>query len=172
MGMTEVIEVAAGNAPNGREQTKLLTRYQTISKFQKARGNEVGEDLSTVTAIVTRMQTDVDELKTSIKSIADALTKLAVLDERQITHFRVLEKQLIRIENIELRMQKFDLDLANHTSALNQLHDIRDTVSMLSAHVAANQVRKDTVTNGVKALWAVVGGVITSLVIYLITGGV
>lgn len=130
----------------------------------------MGEDIATVTAVVTRMQSDMDELKTSIKSIADALTKLAVLDDRQLTHFKVLEKQLIRIENIELRMHRFELDMTSVHSALNQLQDIRETVSTLSSHVAASQVRKETVSMGIKAVWAIVGGFVTSLVIYFMTG--
>lgn len=128
------------------------------------------DDLSTVTAVVTQMQSDMSELKASIKSIAEALTKLAVLDDRQLTLFKSLEKQLIRMENLESRLHRFEVDMSAVQIAVRDLLEIRSSVHVIQAEMTASKVRRETISNGAKALWAVIGSIVTGAVMFALFG--
>lgn len=128
-------------------------------------------DISKVAAVVSQVQADMTEVKSSIKSIAEALTKLAVLDDRQLSHFKLLEKQLIRTEALEEKHHRMELQIASLLNGLEAQKRMQEDVDRLKSKVEANDVQKATIGLGAKAIWTMIGGVVTGLMTYLVTRG-
>lgn len=92
-----------------------------------------------------RMQLDMVDIKTSMSKIADALTKIAVLEEKHQTVSTVQIKMIEKVDGLEKRQAALELTNAAHVSAVQ------------------------TASKAVAVAWAVLGAGILALAAKIIT---
>jgi len=74
-------------------------------------GTERRRDVKELTELTTRLLTlhnDVSEIKTVLKELASAFTKLALIDERQIVANTSIERAFVAISRIETRLNEIE----------------------------------------------------------------
>jgi DNA repair ATPase RecN len=106
------------------------------------------------------MKEDISDIKNSMGKIAEALTRLAVLEEKHTAVAQVTNRILERIESIE--RTQHDKEVSKET--ISRLFDSIDkTTAAFSSHREAyitDKAQADGVIKTIKALWVVVGSLV------------
>jgi uncharacterized coiled-coil DUF342 family protein len=118
---------------------------------------------------------DMADLKASVRQIAEAVTKLAVLEDRQQHQMILVEKTLNRLGEMEDKQHAIELRLASsqlsHERLINVERSMNDIATKLAAYEMAGKVAGKTSLLGLKGLWAVFGGAVTGFVAWVLSGG-
>lgn len=65
-------------------------------------------DMAVLSQRLETLHEDVGEVKTALKALSEAITKLALVEERQSQTSQALERAFIAIERIEARVAKLE----------------------------------------------------------------
>jgi hypothetical protein len=74
-------------------------------------GGERRKDVKELTELTTKLLTlhnDVHEIKTALKELTSAITKLALIEERQTVTNASLERAFVAIDRIEIRLSEVE----------------------------------------------------------------
>ena len=113
---------------------------------------------------MAEVREDVREIRASMSKIADAITRLAVLEEKHQSINSACERMATKIEKIEERQR----DAEHHNEAIVLLLKHKDEVEKKIADLEIEQVRivstAEGVSKTVKTVWALIGaGVVYGL---------
>lgn len=134
--------------------------------------NEEVQDISDLKSDVASMRLDMTEVKTSINQIAAALTKLAVLEDRQSNQTALVTKTLERLETLEDKQHATELRFAAGVMSLDRIAGLERIVHDISNRLIGYEASGRTLGGGVKVIWAVVGAAVTAAVAtFLARGG-
>ena len=111
---------------------------------------------------VTVMKADLSDMKASINRIADALTKLAILEDRQSAQMTLMEKTLSRLEALEDKQHATELRFATAMVSQERLANVESKVNEMSTKITGYEASGRTIGYSVKIFWAVFGGGITA----------
>ena len=102
---------------------------------------------------------DMGEMKHGIAKMADALTKLAIIEERQTQTILAQERAFEALERVEERQRQHELQLRDQEKGLRQL--IADSNERLSARVGelekAEPMQEQTGKWVMAAVWGAAG---------------
>lgn len=71
-------------------------------------------DMAVLSQRLETLHEDVGEVKSALKALSEAITKLALVEERQSQTSQALERAFIAIERIENRISKLERVSADH----------------------------------------------------------
>ncbi len=66
-------------------------------------------DMAVLSQRLETLHEDVSEVKFALKTLSDAITKLALVEERQSQTSLALERAFVAIERIEIRLSKLEV---------------------------------------------------------------
>ena len=89
--------------------------------------------MQVLTTKIEGLSQDVSEMKHGIAKMADALTKLAIVEERQTQTILAQERAFKALERVEERQRQHELQCRDQENGLRQL--IADSNERLSARV-------------------------------------
>lgn len=116
---------------------------------------------------------DVGEMKSLMSQIADAITRITVLDERQQVVTGYMQKLDDRMERMELRQHKADVDNALVQGNANRLASMEAGFREMYLDRERDKARFHAVVWMVRALWAVSGAGVLAMagVLFRMTTG-
>ena len=117
---------------------------------------------------------EVAEMKSAMKDVAAALTKLAVMEERYTTFAGIVGKVLERLEKVEDRQRKFEVhsELFERLLTRFEMMDARTQTLERNQVVLTTSLETAGKTSALwaKILWAVCGGGVISALAFVIKG--
>ena len=114
------------------------------------------------------LQNEVSEMKGVLSKVVEALNQLALLNERQQQMQTTTDKILSRIERIENRQHKSDVENAGNTKASQRLQELEKAVLEMHIEGERHKAQVKTAMWMVRSAWAVLaGGGATWLVTFL-----
>lgn len=119
------------------------------------------------------MQNDMADVKRSIAQIAGAMTRLALVEERQGTQVKMFERMMSRLEDLEAREHAVELRMAA-SSDPSRIERIENTLDDIRVKIAGYEGTGRGVMFGARSFWAIFGSAVSAGVIWLVTafGGV
>lgn len=123
-------------------------------------------------ADISTMKSDMRDMKAVVHKIAEAVTKLAILEDRQTSQTTLMEKLLTRVENVEDRLRQFELRLAMADVQIQRIAAIDQQVIDHNNRLSSIHAVGKTATLGIKAVWGVVGGAVSAVLIWIVTKGI
>ena len=117
---------------------------------------------------LSAMRGDIGDIKGSLSKVADALTKLAVLEERHQTVQSTTNKILSRMERMEERQQMVDKREYAMEEMGARLKKSEDTLIVMQRDKHIQEGKVSATLLGVRMLWALLAssGVIAAIVGY------
>ena len=110
--------------------------------------------------------TDMSELKHGIAKMADALTKLAIVEERQTQTILAQERAFKALERVEERQRQYELQCRDQEKGLRQL--IADSNERLSIRVAELEKAEPMQAQTSKWVTAAVWGALALLASFIV----
>lgn len=121
---------------------------------------------------MSSVKDDMREVKTSIHQIADALTKLAILEDRQATQLALVEKTLARLESLEEKQHVIEIRMAATGGTGERLTSLERSVGDIGTRVTSYEAAGKALGGGAKVLWAIAGAVGSAVAFLFSTGKV
>ena len=118
---------------------------------------------------IREIRADMSDIRESVSKIADAMTRLAVLEERGVTANQLLQRVIDRQESLEDKLHQQELILAANDTIRHRLEVAENDVEMLKQREAALSASIRTGSTMIKSSWTVFGGIIAYLFIKLMT---
>ena len=117
------------------------------------------EHMEVLATKIEGLAQDMSEMKHGIAKMADALTKLAIIDERQTQTILAQERAFMALERVEERLRTHELVCKDQDKEVRQL--IADSNERLSARVAelekAEPMQEQTGKWVMAAVWGAAG---------------
>lgn len=111
---------------------------------------------------------DMADVKASLQRISEALTKLAVLEDRQSGQTTAIERLVTRIETVEQKQHGMELRFATAVASAEHMARVESRVNDLQTKMNTYDATAKTVGIGAKVLWTIFGGAIGSIAVALI----
>ena len=130
--------------------------------------NRRAEDKN-VQVLATKIESlaqDMSELKHGIAKMADALTKLAIVEERQTQTILAQERAFKALERVEERQRQYELQCRDQEKGLRQL--IADSNERLSIRVAELEKAEPMQAQTSKWVTAAVWGALALLASFIV----
>lgn len=126
-------------------------------------------DAASLLADISTMKSDMRDMKAVVHKIAEAVTKLAILEDRQTSQTTLMEKVLTRVENVEDRLRQFELRLAMADVQIQRIAVIDQQVLDHQNRLSSIHAAGKTATVGIKAVWAVIGSAAGGAIAWVVT---
>lgn len=117
------------------------------------------------------MKGDIADLKTIVTKIAEAVTKLAVLEDRQSTQNGSIQKLLDRFDTLEEKQHGVELRLATAMLNHERLMRIESELAATKTLIAGYEGSAKGVGSTAKVVWAVLGTTVAGAVAWLFGRG-
>ena len=124
------------------------------------------EDLS---RDLNEMRSDIGDIRTSVGKIADAMTRLAILEERGATNAQLAEKLIERMDRVEARQHKQELEQVVNKNDEQRIAKTEDQIHTLQEAEISRAATLRTATYFARTGWTVFGGMLIYLVMHLFT---
>lgn len=106
------------------------------------------------------MRDDIADIKSSMGKIAEALTRLAVLEEKHTSVAQATNKILERIERIERTQHESEISKETFSRLFTAIETGQTQLNALQLNYATDKAKQEGVVKTIKALWFVVGGLV------------
>jgi BMFP domain-containing protein YqiC len=133
---------------------------------------------SSETKLVERLASDMTDVKATLDKvestmgrIAEVLTKMALLEERQAQQTQITAKMVAMLDEMKDKQHEFEIALVVNSQAKERLDKLEAVTSDLNTRVTAYETAGKTVGKIGAGVWAVVGGAVTGAVSYFARGG-
>lgn len=130
-----------------------------------------GETTAEVKADLRTIKQDMTDLKSSIQMIAQAVTKLAILEDRQATQNTLIQKLLSRLEHVEEKQHETELRICSTTMNTERLNSVETATNTILTKIAGFEGSAKTASTGIKAGWAILGAVVSAALILMTNRG-
>ena len=124
------------------------------------------ENMQVLTAKIEGLAQDMSEMKHGLAKMADALTKLAIVEERQTQTILAQERAFKALERVEERQRQHELQCRDQEKGLRQL--IADSNERLSIRVAELEKAEPTQAQTSKWVTAGVWGALALLASFIV----
>lgn len=124
-----------------------------------------------VKADLRMIKQDMTDLKSSIQMIAQAVTKLAVLEDRQATQNTLIQRSLSRLEYVEEKQHATELRIATVSLNSERLGSLEISTASILNKIAGFEGSAKTASSGIKAVWALCGAAASGFLFWLSKGG-
>jgi len=114
------------------------------------------------------LREDFSDMKGSMSKVAQALTTLAVLEERHQTVAATTNKILSRIEKIEERQINMDKREFSMIELAKKVDTAESRVKLLEDQRNLQTGQINGASGVIKVLWAVLGGVVTAALLHFL----
>jgi Asp-tRNA(Asn)/Glu-tRNA(Gln) amidotransferase C subunit len=106
---------------------------------------------------LTQLSTEVSEIKVVLNKVVEAISRLALFEERQDNVAKTTNKILERVERIEERQHRSDIESATNANQGERLKVLENVVKEMHIENERNKAQFQTVVWMVRGFWALVG---------------
>jgi hypothetical protein len=124
---------------------------ESVMAGEKDKGSEIDQ------AEFLQLRSEFSEVKIVLNKVVEALNRLAVFEERQQNVAVLTNKILERVERIEERQHRADIDSAVNASTGNRLQAVEDCVKEMHLDTERHKASFATLKWLVATIWAVLG---------------
>lgn len=121
------------------------------------------QENSRLNADVMAIKDDMTSMRESIGQIASALTKLAILEERQATQTTLVQKTLDRLEKIEEKAHTTELRFAVGAISIERITALDVSVKGIITTLTGLENARKNAVNSARLFWSIFGGTITAV---------
>lgn len=128
-----------------------------------------GDNVSRVEFVA--LKEDIGDMKTLLQKMVDAMSRLAIIDERQAGFNETAKEILRRMHGIEDRQHKIDVEAAKNGDNTSRLSLLETSVREMHVEREKDKAKQDTMIRMVRWMWAGVP-VFTSACVFAVKRGV
>jgi Skp family chaperone for outer membrane proteins len=100
------------------------------------------------------LKTELGDMKTLMQRMVDAMTRLAVIDERQQAHTATNEKILERLDGIESRQHQAELDAVKNEGFGGRVVQLENVVREMVVERERDKAVQQGMVRMIKLMWA------------------